>query len=63
MIIATKYNEDDFYSNKYYSKVGGINLNELNFLEAEFIKLLNYELFIEYDTFFKYKKYLKQYEY
>jgi hypothetical protein len=63
MITAIKYNEDDFYSNKYYSKVGGINLSELNFLEAEFIKLLNYELYIDNDTFFKYKKYLKQYEY
>ena len=33
LILAIKYNEDDYYSNEYYAKVGGIALKELNRLE------------------------------
>ena len=33
MLLAIKYNEDDYYSNKYYARVGGISLCELNELE------------------------------
>ena len=40
MILALKYNEDDYYSNKYYAKVGGISLKELNELEYNIMVLL-----------------------
>ena len=33
LMLAIKYNEDDYYSNEYYAKVGGIALKELNRLE------------------------------
>ena len=39
MILALKYNEDDYYSNKYYAKVGGISLKELNELEYNIMVL------------------------
>lgn len=61
IILATKYNEDDFYSNSYYSKVGGIVVEELNVLEFEFAKLIKYTLFVKEDIFDKYKVYLAQY--
>ena len=41
MVLAIKYNEDDYYSNKYYAKVGGINLEEINTLEYNLLILLN----------------------
>ncbi len=61
MILAIKYNEDDYYSNEYYSKVAGVNLQELNNLEFECLNLLSHSLFIHYDIFENYEKYLKQY--
>jgi hypothetical protein len=60
-VIALKYNEDDIYSNKYYASVGGISMKELYALEVEFLKLINYSLFISDDLYEKYKGYLKKY--
>ncbi len=56
MLLAIKYNEDDYYSNKYYAKVGGINLDEINDLEYNFLILLNFDVFIDEDTYEKYKE-------
>lgn len=61
IVLATKYNEDDFYSNNYYSKVGGIAVQELNLLEYEFSKLVKYSFFVKEDIYQKYKIYLSQY--
>jgi hypothetical protein len=62
VIVAVKYNEDDYYSNSYYSKVGGIATKELNTLEYEFIKLIKYSLFVKNDLFEKYRIYLHHYQ-
>ncbi|KAM3139942.1 hypothetical protein pb186bvf_007973 [Paramecium bursaria] len=51
MMIAIKYQDDDYYKNEYYAKVGGITLKEVNQLEAEFLKLIDFELFIEESLF------------
>ena len=32
-IIATKFNEDSNFKNKYYAKMGGLNLEEMNLIE------------------------------
>jgi len=37
IILAIKYNEDDYYTNNYYSKVGGIIVKEFNLLEYELL--------------------------
>ena len=50
-MLAIKYNEDDYYSNKYYAKVGGINLDEINDLEYNFLILLNFDIYISNDSF------------
>lgn len=62
IILAIKYNEDDYYSNNYYAKVGGIPINELNALEYEFVKLIKYTLFIKSDAYEKYRVYLNHYQ-
>lgn len=62
IILAIKYNEDDYYSNNYYAKVGGIAVNELNLLELEFVKMIKYSLFIQNDVYDKYKIYLTHYQ-
>ena len=60
-MLAIKYNEDDYYSNKYYAKVGGINLDELNSLEYNFLILLDFDVFIDEETYEKYKEKLKDF--
>lgn len=44
--IAIKYNEDIYFCNKTYAKIGGITLNELNYLESEFFRLIKHELYV-----------------
>ena len=62
ILIAIKFNEDDYYSNDYYAKVGGISLQEINTLEYECIKLLNHKLWIDDDFYNKYETYLNHYQ-
>ena len=54
MVIAIKYNEDEFYSTEFYAKLGGITKVELNYMEYEFINLINFNLFIKEELYFKY---------
>ena len=54
MLIAIKYNEDNFYSSEVYAKVGGLSVHELNYLEFNFLILIKFSLFIEKDLFDKY---------
>jgi hypothetical protein len=61
IILAIKYNEDDYYTNNYYSKVGGIIVKEFNLLEYELLKSLKYCLYIKCETFEKYRNYLNHY--
>jgi hypothetical protein len=55
MIVAIKYNEDLFYSSTIYAKLGGLSVQELNYLEFHFLILIKFSLFIENDLFEKYK--------
>jgi len=61
VLVAIKYNEDDYYSNTYYAKIGGINLEEINKLEIAFLDMINWNLFIEHNFFNKYKSFLLKY--
>ena len=54
MIIAIKYNEDNFYSSEIYAKLGGVTLKELNYLEFQFLILIKFSLFVEKNLFDKY---------
>ena len=53
-ILAIKYNEDNYYSMNYYSKVGGISITELNNLELEYLIMIRYNLYIQTQLFEKY---------
>ena len=55
-ILAIKYNEENYYSMTFYSKIGGISLSELNNLEFECLILIRYNLFIQPKLFDKYYK-------
>lgn len=62
LILAIKYNEDDYYSNEYYAKVGGIALKELNELENSILVLLDFLIFIDDSTYEKYENQLKNFD-
>lgn len=57
VLVSVKFHEDDFYKNTQYAKIGGISLEEINSLEQEFCKLLNFAFFVSEPEFQKYKCY------
>ena len=54
MVIAIKFNEDDFYSSEFYEKLGGISKLEMNNLQYEFVRMINFNLFVKEELFYKY---------
>ena len=58
MIIAIKYNEDEYFGNEFYAKVGGIPKKEMDKLEYEFLIRSDYKLFVDEEVYAKYNNYL-----
>ena len=61
IVVAIKYNEDDFFSNTFYAKIGGISMEEINTLEIEFLDMIDWFLFVDQAFFHKYKSFLTKY--
>ena len=55
LLIAIKYNEDYFYTNKFYSNVSGLKCSELNKLELKFATEIKFDLFVDKNLYEKYK--------
>ena len=58
ILIAIKYNEDLVFELDCYSKIAGMTKKEINKLEYEFLKLINFEVFVHKKIFEKYKIYI-----
>lgn len=58
LLISIKYNEDDYYENKFYAKVGGVTKAEVDKLEYEFLCLMEFSLFVTEEIYNKYYQYL-----
>ena len=63
MIIAIKYNEDDYFDNTFYAKVGGVSRKEIDKLEYEFLSLIDFNLYVSEEVFDKYNNYIKSVEF
>ena len=61
LLLAIKYNEDIYFTNEQYAKVGGITLEELNYLEYFSFQLLDFNLYISEELFQKYLNYITNY--
>jgi len=61
IMIAAKYNDDILYNNTFYAKIGGLPVSELNALEVELLRFLNFKLYVSKDMFDKYMKELNSY--
>lgn len=62
IVLAAKYNDDEFYKNVYYAKVGGISLEEMNMLENQFSTVLDYNFFVKLEDFNTYLHKLTAYD-
>ena len=62
LILAIKYNEDVYFNNEYYAKIGGVPLDEINTLEYKSFELIEQNLFISDDIFEKYLAYIIHYD-
>mmetsp|Transcript_81105 Transcript_81105/g.204177 ORF Transcript_81105/g.204177 Transcript_81105/m.204177 type:complete len:286 (+) Transcript_81105:44-901(+) len=54
MMLAAKFQDDVFYTNTFYAKVGGLKLEELNGLERKMLELLDHRLLVppsEYELY------------
>ena len=54
MVLAIKFNEDDYYSSEFYAKLGGISKIEMKSLEYEFATMINFNLYIHDELYYKY---------
>jgi len=54
LVTAAKFYEDEPKTNEFYARVGGIPLDEMNALELEYLKLLDFHLLIEWRTYEQY---------
>ena len=61
LLLAIKYNEDIYFTNEQYAKIGGVSLKEINDLESYSIQFLNYNLFVSEDIYQKYYNYISNY--
>lgn len=61
LLLAIKYNDDEHYGNSYYAEVFGMRgLDEVNYLEAQLLNLLNFNLYVSPDDYFHRKMRLTQ---
>lgn len=59
MIVAVKFCDDFYFSNKHYAKIGGIKYKELNQMESQFLKMIVYDLHVLPETFKEYSNKLE----
>jgi len=60
MIITQKFYEDDSFSDKDYSKLKKLDIDELINMQIELLKLINYSLLIDEADLSRYKKRMNQ---
>jgi len=54
VVVAAKFFEDKYYKNSYYCKVGGITNRELNNLEYNFLRYLDFSLYVSHEDYERY---------
>jgi hypothetical protein len=45
--VASKFYNDIFFGNHFVAYIGGVDLKEMNLLEAEFMKFIDWKLWVE----------------
>lgn len=55
-MVAAKFFDEEYFSNSFYAKIGGISLEDMNRLEVEFLNLIDYKLYVEEKIFYQYQE-------
>jgi hypothetical protein len=55
-LVASKWADDRSFNNKYWARVGGLSLKELNSLEAEFLFLIRFDLAVSESVYNQYER-------
>eukprot|EP00756_Hemistasia_phaeocysticola_P009452 Hpha_TRINITY_DN14890_c1_g1::TRINITY_DN14890_c1_g1_i1::g.169884::m.169884 len=58
LMLAAKLNDDIFYINTYYAKVGGVTAQELCLLEAHFLNMIEWDIFVSAEEYRRYESQL-----
>ncbi|EER15302.1 conserved hypothetical protein [Perkinsus marinus ATCC 50983] len=56
LTLAAKYYDDCYYANKRYAEIGGVCTRELNSLEAYFLDMIHYRLYVAPEEYIAYKE-------
>jgi len=51
MLVAAKFHDDAFASNAWYSKVGGVVMEEINRLEMAVLNMTQWRLLVKQDEY------------
>jgi len=54
VVAALKFYEDSFYSNKFYARIGGVSVLEMNALEIAQLNMINFDLYVSPARFAQY---------
>ena len=54
-MLSIKFFDDAFCNNSYYARIGGIQTEEMNILEMEFLKGINFTLLVTCEDYQKYQ--------
>jgi len=58
VMLAVKFYDDVYYSNAYYGKVGGVKTKEINTLEHQFLRLLDWNLHVSPQEYTQYRNHV-----
>jgi len=58
VMLAAKFFDDIYYSNAYYGKVGGIRIKEVNALETQFLRLIDWRMHVSPDEYDQYRNHV-----
>ena len=53
-MITHKFYTDPFHKNSDIAKYGGVDLHEMNFLEEEFLEVIDFNLIVDTDEYARY---------
>jgi len=60
ILLAIKYNEDEFFENTYYADIAGIKVWELKVIEYNFFCICGFNLYVNDHTFISYSQFLNK---
>ena len=61
ILITHKFYTDPFYKNSDISRIGGVYLQEINFLEEEFLDIIDFNLVVDREDYDSYTDSLKDF--